>query len=367
MSVWEHTSGGRRGAWYLAISFPGRRREKFYLGRVTKAQAAYIDARVMEIHRSRPLAVPMSIETVTWLATLRGPLREWLERLQLVDAIAEPDRFTLGDWCDRYLESRTDYTKGTKKGWKTARKHMVSAFPEAKMHQITAFDAHQFARDLAKRASSEHASKIVERVKQLFDAAIQAKLLTENPFSGVKITAKRDKSRDFYLDVATSEAVLKACANKHAAAIFALARWCGLRVPHEPLALKWEHIDLEQLRIRVPADTKTGFRVLPLFSRAVEPVRALRAITPLDQEYVFDRARRSAATTWRDWLLDAIAAAGLHGWPKVWHNLRASCRTDLEDVFESHVCDAWLGHSHRVAKDHYLMVTPEDWQKAMGV
>lgn len=124
--------------------------------------------------------------------------------------------------------------------------------------------------------------------------------------------------------------MLKACANKHAAAVFALARWCGLRVPHEPLALKWEHIDFDQLRIRVPADTKTGFRVLPLFPRAIEPMRELRAITPLDQEYVFDRARRSAATTWRDWLLDAIAAAGLHGWPKIWHNLRASwCRDRL--------------------------------------
>lgn len=32
----------------------------------------------------------------------------------------------------------------------------------------------------------------------------------ENPFLGVKITAKRDKARDFYLDLTTSEAVLKA-------------------------------------------------------------------------------------------------------------------------------------------------------------
>lgn len=367
MTVWEHTSGGRGGVWYLALRFLGGRREKFYLGKMTKAQATYINARVVEIQRLRGFALPLSVETVTWLGNLRGPLRVWLEGLELVDPVAEPERYTLAQWCDKYLESRTDYAKGTKKGWKTAKTHMISAFPQAKLHEITAFSAHQFARDLAKRASSEHASKIVERVNQLFAAAIQAKLITENPFSGVRITGKPDKSKAFYLDTATAEAVLAGCPNKQAAAIFALARWCGLRVPHEPLALKWEHIDWNQQRLGVPCDTKTGFRVLPLFPRAIVPLRALREITPQDQEFVFDRARLSAGTTWRDWLLVAIAKAGLHGWPKIWHNLRASCRTDLEEEFAPHVCDAWMGHSHQVAKDHYLMVKPEDWQKAMSV
>ena len=360
MSVWQH----KRGGWYLSIRFPGNRRERYYLGKITKAQASYIDARVIEIHRCRPLAVPLSVETITWLASLKGPLREWLEKLELIDRVAEPVRYTLPEWCDKYLEARTDYSRGTRKGWGTARVHMASAFPSAMLHEINAFQANQFARDLATRASSEHASKIVERVRQLFDAAIQSKLITDNPFAGVKITARPDKSRAFYLDVATSDAVLTACPHKHAAAVFALARWCGLRVPHEPLALKWEHVDFELLRLKVPADTKTGFRVLPLFPKAVQPMRDLRAISPMDQEYVFDRARLSAGTTWRNWLLAAISEAGLHGWDKLWHNLRASCRTDLEEKFESHVCDAWLGHSHRVAKDHYLMVRPDDWEKA---
>ena len=79
---------------------------------------------------------------------------------------------------------------------------------------------------------------------------------------------------------------------------------------------------------------------------------------------MFNRARASSATTWRQWLESAIEAAKLPQWEKLWVNLRASCRTDLEDEYPGHVCDAWLGHSSRVAKDHYAMVSPDHWAKA---
>jgi len=85
-----------------------------------------------------------------------------------------------------------------------------------------------------------------------------------------------------------------------------------------------------------------------------------------ESPWVFPTGRCSAGTTYRRWLESAILLAGLKQWPKLWHNLRASCRTDLEEQFASHVCDAWLGHSTRVAKDHYLMVTDEHWTKATG-
>ncbi len=216
--------------------------------------------------------------------------------------------------------------------------------------------------------SSEHASKIVERINQLFEAAISVRNDLEKPvFPGVKISAKRDKSRDFYVDVTVSTQVQGNCKTPEAKALFALARWCGLRVPHEPLALEWSHIDFTEDRIRVPDNTKTGFRVLPLFHRARGPLEQLRKAAPLDQQFVIDRARLSAATSWRDWVLAAIEASNRAPWPKLFHNLRASCRTDLEEKFDSHVCDAWLGHSTRVAKDHYLMVTPKDWIKAKEV
>ena len=360
MTVWRH----KRGGWYLAVRRPSRKRDQIYIGRMTKGAATWLDARVAELAMVRSTGIPMSPDTAAWIASLRGPLRDWLVKVGLADPPPAIEDLTLEQWFDRYLASRSDYAKGTLKGWKTARKHIVAAFGDAKLADITAFSAHTFARTMAQQASSEHASKIVERANQLFEAAIQAEMITKNPFSGVKIQAKRDKSRAFHIDSQTAKAVLAACPHIEAKTVFALARWCGLRVPHEPLALEWSHIDWDAGRIQIPAGTKTGPRVVPLFPEARDALRELRAACPLDQIHVIDRARKSAATTWRDWILLAIDRAGLAGWPKLFHNLRASCRTDLADRFEPHVCDAWIGHSNRVAKEHYLMVTADDWAAA---
>jgi integrase len=360
MSVWQH----ERGGWYLQIKVPGGSYQKLYIGKMAASQAKWLNERVLELQRCRTLAMPHSTLTAQWVTNLEGPVRTWLVNIGLLDDRKPKRDLTLVQWFTEYLESRTDYKKNTLKGWGTAKKHVVLAFPTARMDEINAFQAHTFARDLSQKVSSEHASKIVERVNQLFEAAIQAELITKNPFSGVQISAKRDKSREFYVDSALALSVQSHCKLHEARAIFALARWCGLRVPHEPLALEWTHIDFVEGRIRVPDATKTGFRILPLFPNARTPLEDLRSKVPLDQIHVIDRARLSAGTTWRSWILSAIDSAGKESWPKLFHNLRASCRTDLEERFESHVCDVWLGHSTQVAKDHYLMVKPNDWTKA---
>ena len=43
---------------------------------------------------------------------------------------------------------------------------------------------------------------------------------------------------------------------------------------------------------------------------------------------------------------------------------RATRRTELEHLFPSHVVNAWLGHSAKVAEKHYLQIRPDDWKKA---
>ena len=264
---------------------------------------------------------------------------------------------------DEYTASRTDFSESTTKGFKTARKHAAAAFGSKRLDQITVAHAKQFSRDLLQSCAGSHAKKILERTRTIFNAAIDSRLATDNPFEDTKIRATVDKSRQKYVSEQTAEAVLAQFTSAEGRALFALARWCGLRVPHEPLALTWDCIDWELERVRIPNATKTGWRVVPLFPRALAELSALWATDP-DGPFVFTRARGSAATTWREWLLAAIAAAQLKPWPKLWHNCRASLRTDLEDRFPTQVCNAWLGHSTRVAVDHYLLVKPEHWATA---
>lgn len=362
MSVYRH----KRGAWYLSVVLPTGKREQIYLGKITKDQAETIDRYISNIRRSELLGIPPSPDAIAWTHRLDAKFALRLASVGLIEATAPKLIPSVDVWLESYLADRTDYKQNTLKGWNTAKKHINAAFSGQKLTEITVADAKKYARELANRYSSEHASKLAERAKQLFQAALDAKIIAENPFSDVNITGKPDKSRDFYLDLPSSEAVLKACAHSHIAAMFCLSRWCGLRVPHEVAALKWEHIDWQNKRFTVPPHTKTGRRIVPLFGPTLEHLSKLRQDVPADSEHVFHRARRSGGTAYREWLLQAIKKAGLHGWPKLWHTLRASCRTDLEKRFAPHVCNEWLGHSSRVAAAHYLMITPEDWSEATG-
>ena len=51
-------------------------------------------------------------------------------------------------------------------------------------------------------------------------------------------------------------------------------------------------------------------------------------------------------------------------WPKLFHNLRATRQTELEENFPTHVVCKWLGNSAAVARKHYLQVTDEHFPKA---
>ena len=60
-----------------------------------------------------------------------------------------------------------------------------------------------------------------------------------------------------------------------------------------------------------------------------------------------------------------IKKAGVEPWPKLWQNLRATRVTELIDDFSEHLVVQWLGHSVKVAREHYLQVTEEHIDRAV--
>ena len=57
--------------------------------------------------------------------------------------------------------------------------------------------------------------------------------------------------------------------------------------------------------------------------------------------------------------------AGLVPWPRLFHNLRASCETDLAATFPMHVVCGWIGNSPDVARRHYLQTLDTDFDRAV--
>jgi hypothetical protein len=62
-----------------------------------------------------------------------------------------------------------------------------------------------------------------------------------------------------------------------------------------------------------------------------------------------------------------LRRAGVSGWRRLFHSMRASRQTELQQEFPLHVVCSWLGNSPPIAQQSYLLVTEEDFAKAASV
>ena len=124
--------------------------------------------------------------------------------------------------------------------------------------------------------------------------------------------------------------------------------------------MKWNDVLWDKERIRIDS-VKTGLRFSPIFPELKPLLGKAYDDAPEGAVYVAGpyggTANRNLATRMKR----IIESAGEKPWPKMFVNLRASRRTELQEAFPSHVVDEWLGHSTEVAKAHYLQVTNDHW------
>jgi integrase len=105
-------------------------------------------------------------------------------------------------------------------------------------------------------------------------------------------------------------------------------------------------------------------RTVPLFPELRPYLDSVWDEAEENTEFVITRWRDTEANL-RTRLHSIIRDADLEPWPKAFVALRSTRRTELEELFPSHVVNAWLGHSQRVAERHYLQVTEEHFAKAV--
>ncbi|MBP8911879.1 MAG: tyrosine-type recombinase/integrase [Phycisphaerae bacterium] len=201
----------------------------------------------------------------------------------------------------------------------------------------------------------------------MFRTAVKRRILTENPFAGLKSTAIANKAREYFVSREEIEKILAACPDAEWRLIVSLARYGGLRMPSEMLALKWG--DITDDRILVHSVKTEHFegkaeRVIPLFPELREPLRDVFEQAPAGSEFVITRYRKPNSNL-RTQLTRIIHRAGLVTWPKLFQNMRASRATELAQVFPAHVVASWLGHSQMVGAKHYLQIREEDFQRAV--
>jgi hypothetical protein len=105
--------------------------------------------------------------------------------------------------------------------------------------------------------------------------------------------------------------------------------------------------------------------VVPLFPELrIELERLFESDSSEGAEYVITRYRDPERTNLGTQFGRIVQLAGIEPIKKPFNNMRASRSTEIYNEFGAFLESQWIGHSAKVAKDHYLQVREEDFEKA---
>jgi integrase len=345
--------------------------------KMNKARAEEIGRYVDDLNGAKCSNGPTDRKTSLWLADVGQNLHEKLASVGLVEPRVSS---TLGEFVAGYIE-RADVSPGTKMNFETVERNLNDYFGADKpIRSVSAADARafrQWLKDHEKQAENTMRRRC-GRARQFFAAAIKAKLIDENPFEGMSVTVNGSTDKERFVTEEEAQKILKACPDLEWRLIFSLCRYGGLRCPSEVLALTWENVLWDSSRIIVTSPKTKRYkghesRVLPMFPE-------LASVLNEAYEAAFDRREdqsavvsgpvvtryRDASQNLRTTFEKIVTRAGLKQWPKPFQNLRSTRETELMEIYPSHVVVAWIGHSEKVARKHYLQTTDAHFEKAVA-
>jgi len=352
----------------LFVASDGRRKT-IRLGKTSLKQAAAFKLKLEALIAGR-FSRSIDNETARWIADLPDDIYGRLVSVGLVKARARTLSYTLADFLDEYKKSRIDVKASTQTVYQRTSGHLIKHFGADKpLNEITPADADAWRLYLVQCGLAENTvRRSCGIARQFFRAANRRKLIAENPFAELKVSVQGNKAREYFLSRQDAEKVIEACPDTQWRLIFALARYGGLRTPSETLLLKWADVNWEQHRMLVHSPKTEHHpggesRLVPIFPELYPHLLAAYEEAEPGTKYVVTRYRK-AGLNLRTQLMRIIAKAGLKPWPKLWQNLRATRQTELSRGWPEYVVCAWLGNSRLVAREHYLQVTDEDFEKA---
>lgn len=346
------------------IQFVGkdRKRRSIRMGKCSQRQAEAVKVHVERLVHANITGHPVDPDTSRWLTQTDGPL---MERLAAVGLVEARETKTLGELISGYFESRGDVSQSTLTVWGHTRRNLVDYFgADRALRSITAGDAEDWSHWLAKQNLAETTrQKRHGFAKQFAAYAVRKGWVPENPFAELPSGLKTNRARMHFIPRDVADRVLEACPDAEWRLIFALSRFGGLRCPSEHLNLKLGHVNWDELRLTIPG-VKTPTRALPIFPEMLPHLEAVYDRAEPGTEYLITRYRKTNANL-RTQFLRILERAGIAPWPKLFHNLRSTRQTELEEQFPSHVVCAWLGNSESIARKHYLQLTDEHFERAV--
>jgi integrase len=340
-----------------------RPRQTIRLGRVSDKVARGVLHHIEHLVERARFDARVPPSTMEWLLKVDDAM---FARLVSVGLAAPRANTNLGPLCEQYLERRIDLSPSARANIKQACDSMIAFFGyDRPVSQITRAHAADWRRQVGKAPAT--VAMYVKKARQVFQDAVDRKLVAENPFAGLKVGSMSNPARMRFVSADDVRRIMEHCPSIEWRLLFAFARWGGLRIPSEITGMTWSDINLATRRI-VVRSPKTKHheggeqRVIPIFPELEAPLLDAFELVEGDGPYVFPSLRGRENPRRR--ALQIMKKAGITPWPKVFQNMRSTRQTELEETFPSHVVCRWMGNTQAVSRKHYLQVTDEHFARA---
>ncbi len=377
MASLEKSSAG----YIIRIVGSDGKRRPIRLGKLNKKQANEIKLKVEHLHALTLNNLPMDAVIAEWVGKIGDELAAKFAAVGLIHARSSRK---LGEFLDHYLEGRKlEVKSSTITQIDQVVKDLKALFgADTGLRSIGPEDAERMKASYQERELAGATTyRRLKMARMLFERARMLKLINENPFAQVKSKNANPAENRRYITLEDAHKLM-AVANPTWRTIIALSRIAGLRCPSEVLLLKWEHVDFAAGRMTV-SSPKTehyegrAYRVVPIFADLRPYLEDAHELAEPGEVFVVGgkqgatyRAASKGKNGWvncnlRTTFEKIIRRANLTQWPRLFHNMRASCETDLMQDHGIHVVTAWLGNTPKIALQHYLQTLDRDFEKAI--
>ncbi len=315
-------------------------------------------------------ATPPDTMLSTWLAELPDKMHAKLAKAGLVQSRAPvPAALTLDEWLTKYISQREgDLKPASIAELRRTGKLLKAHFGEdTTLDRITRNGAADWRSVLADRGLAEATiRKHCRNAKTVFSEAAERDLIEKNPFA--KLTSSpiaADRGR--YVTPDETTVILAACPDVQWRTLVGLARLAGLRCPSETHILTWADVDWERGRLSVYSPKTERFekrrrRTVPIVPELAAILQDAFAAAADGQERVLTLSRHNPQQR----LHGIVKRAEVEPIERCFQTLRQSRETEWAGCFPGHAVATWMGHSEKVSREHYLMVTDDLFDLAAG-
>jgi len=347
------------------------RRSKISVGRLAKKQAESLAAKISNLIQYRQTGDKPTKDLQDWLDGLPDGLRKRFEHLGLITPT--PSRkWTVKDYVERYIKSRPDVKPDTIRKYRDTQSRLNLFFKNDLMSDVTVAQAKRFRVYLSTtcKLADNSVRRLIGIARQFWNSAIEDEIVVKNPFRGQPAQVRPNAERAFFVSRELAQKVLDACPDNHWRLVFALARFGGLRIPSEAVLLRWQDVNFvdETIVIHSPKTEHHeggGIRTIPLYPELKNLLWQEYEAAEAGTVYVLSRYNGKWSNVGVH-MARIIEAAGLKVWPKLFVNCRSSRATELirETGGNLQAVCQWMGHSVRIAVEHYQQVTSADLKTA---